>query len=148
VTTPEIKLRPAGRAGALAAVEDLLERSSLPTADVWANPDCVYVGRAGELRVGVVGLEPRGDAGLLRSLAVEPRFRGEGYGTALCEGIEQRARSMDLTRLYLLTTTAEPFFADRGYRVVDRSAAPAAIRRTREFEQLCPDAATCMHKPL
>lgn len=139
-----VTIRRAGAEDALTYVESLLTDSGLPSADVRAKADCFHVGYDGDHRVGIGGVEAHGSAGLLRSLVVEPSLRGEGYGTALCGALEDRARSAGVERLYLLTTTAAPFFADRGYREVDRQAIPEAIRRTDEFETLCPESATCM----
>jgi amino-acid N-acetyltransferase len=50
--------------------------------------------------------------------------------------------------LYLLTTTAREFFADRGYAEVERTEPPEAIRATTEFADLCPSTAACMRKRL
>lgn len=50
--------------------------------------------------------------------------------------------------LYLLTTTAAGFFADRGYERVDRSVVPAPVRGTTQFSTLCPESATVMRKGL
>jgi protein-tyrosine-phosphatase len=50
--------------------------------------------------------------------------------------------------LYLLTTTAEPFFAKHGYARAAREAAPAAIRATREFSGICPSSSAFMSRDL
>jgi N-acetylglutamate synthase-like GNAT family acetyltransferase len=47
-------------------------------------------------------------------------------------------------QFYLLTTTAEAFFARRGFRKIARQSVPAAIGDTREFKSLCPSSAICM----
>ena len=129
-------------------VEALLECSGLPSADVRSKPDCFYVGYDGDERVGVGGLEIYGPAGLLRSVAIERSLRGRGYGTELCDALEAEARADGVETLYLLTTTASEFFADRGYAEVERSAVPATIRRTDEFDDLCPETALCMRRSL
>jgi amino-acid N-acetyltransferase len=132
----------------LAYVESLLEANGLPSSDVHSKPECFYVAYDGDERVGVGGIELRGTAGLLRSVAVERSARGEGFGTALCERLEAVARAEDVEVLYLLTTTASGFFADRGYAETERTVAPEAIRGTTEFADLCPETAVCMRKPL
>jgi amino-acid N-acetyltransferase len=81
-------------------------------------------------------------------VAVEESERGLGVGTAICGVLESRARDAGIDRLFLLTTTAAAFFADRGYRELPREAAPAAIRETTEFDSLCPDSAVSLARSL
>ncbi len=97
---------------------------------------------------GVVGLELYGAHALLRSLAVNPDLRGQGLGVALLKAAEDHARAEQATQLFLLTETAEQFFAAHGWRRLERSEAPAAIRQTRQFSDLCPDDAAFMTKQL
>ena len=97
---------------------------------------------------GVVGLELKGNVGLLRSLAVAETFRRRGLATQLVSKIEAYARSKKIDTLYLLTLTAEDFFSARGYHKTDRKSAPAALQETTEFKSLCPQSAVCMKKHL
>lgn len=145
--TGAIELRPA-EDGDLAYVRELLAANDLPTADLDEGNGQFYVARTSEGAVGVGGIEVYGAAGLLRSVAVEESARGEGFGTAICDGLEDLARKRSVGQLWLLTTTAAEFFADRGYREVDRSGAPERIRETTEFAELCPESATCMKREL
>lgn len=133
---------------ALEYVVDLLRANDLPVRDVRSKPDCFFVGRDGDARVGVVGLEVHGADGLLRSLVVDETVRGEGYGTALIEAIEAHARESGIHTVSLLTTTAAPFFVDRGYEEIDRTAVPDAIQRTDQFADLCPSSAVCLRTVL
>lgn len=129
-------------------VEALLEQNDLPWQDVEDNPDCFYVAYDDEEPVGIGGIEPYGVHGLLRSVVVEESARGSGVGTALCDELEAVARSNGIETLYLLTTTAAAFFADRGYVEMARAEAPTPIQRTTQFEDRCPATATCMKKSL
>lgn len=147
MATTTLTLEPADEE-TLAYVEDLLEVNGLPSSDVRSKPECFYVAYDGDERVGVGGVEVHGSAGLLRSVAVERSVRGQGVGTTICERLEAAAAEEDVGTLYLLTTTARGFFADRGYEAVDRSEAPDAIRGTTEFSDLCPSTAACMRKRL
>ncbi|MEO5700649.1 MAG: amino-acid N-acetyltransferase [Casimicrobiaceae bacterium] len=54
--------------------------------------------------------------GELAALAVHPDFRREGYGEALMEEIEARARKLKLQQLFVLTTRTSQWFLERGYR--------------------------------
>lgn len=142
-----LTLRQAGP-GDLEYVRTLLERNDLPTADVESKLGSLYRCYDGDDPIGVGGVEVHGEVGLLRSVVVERSVRGEGVGTALCEALEERAVGDGVETLYLLTTTAADFFADRGYVEIERTDAPPAIRGTTEFEELCPDAARCLRKSL
>lgn len=144
---PVLTLEPADD-DTLPYVEALLEENGLPSADVRSKPGCFHVAFAAGERVGVGGVEVHGSAGLLRSLAVERSVRGRGFGTAICERLEAAARADGVGTLYLLTTTAPGFFADRGYAEIERGEAPDAIRGTTEFADLCPETAVPMRKRL
>jgi amino-acid N-acetyltransferase len=63
---------------------------------------------------------PEEKVGELAALAVHPDFRREGYGEALANEIEARARKLRLNALFVLTTRASQWFIERGYH-------PAAI---------------------
>jgi N-acetylglutamate synthase-like GNAT family acetyltransferase len=51
-------------------------------------------------------------------------------------------------RIFLLTTTAEAFFARRGYGRIAREHAPESIRTTCEFADICPASSALMVKTL
>ena len=53
-----------------------------------------------------------------------------------------------LRGLYLLTTTAEPFFRAVGYDELEHWELPESIRDTEEYRSLCPETATAMMKRL
>jgi amino-acid N-acetyltransferase len=59
---------------------------------------------------------PQERIGELAALAVHPDFRREGYGEALMNEIEQRARRLKLTQLFVLTTKTAHWFLERGFR--------------------------------
>jgi amino-acid N-acetyltransferase len=133
----------------LGEVVTLLAASLLPHDDLTEAHLADFLGvYAGDRLVGVVGLERRGADGLLRSLAVAPPHRGRGLAAQLVEALEARARAHGVRDLYLLTTTAEAFFARRGYERADRAAVPEALRQTPEFASICPSTAVCMKKQL
>lgn len=132
-----------------AALMELLAACKLPVADISASGPAQFFGAfSGDTLVGAVGLEPHGQVALLRSLAVTPALRGSGLGKALVAFAEQQAAAHGGAMLYLLTTTAEPFFSAIGYAAAFRADAPAAIQATAQFSGLCPAAATLMSKRL
>ena len=98
--------------------------------------------------IGVVGLEIKDRCALLRSLAVSADYRNKGIASWLVGEIENYAASLKLKTLYLLTMTAESFFAKQGYQRTSRESAPESIQNTAEFENICPASAACMLKHL
>lgn len=133
----------------LPVVIELLRKADLPTQDLTpAHVDDFYFAGSSAQPTGLVGLEIFGDVALLRSLVVAPERRGLGEGQRLLEHAETQARSRGVRELYLLTTTAEPFFAKHGFSRAVRDSAPASIRTTREFAGLCPASSAFMSKLL
>lgn len=98
--------------------------------------------------VGYVGLEGEGRDLLLRSLVVLAGLKAQGLGSRILTAVEAVASDLGGERLHLLTTTAEAFFARRGFVAADRASAPLAIRRTREFADVCPASAAYLTKDL
>jgi amino-acid N-acetyltransferase len=137
---------PVERAGPadLGAVRTLLAECGLPAADVVEGGPMIWLVRDGEGLAACVGLEPHGEAGLLRSLAVAPRHRGRGLSLPLCRTAAAEADALGVRDLFLLTTTAEPLFARWGFRRIERAEVPPAILGSREFASLCPASAVCM----
>ena len=131
------------------AVRALLAAAGLPVADLTAAHLADFWGCGdGANPIGVVGLEVYGTVALLRSLAVAPDGQGRGLGSALLAHAERVARQRGIAALYLLTTTAEAFFVQRGYVRIPREAAPPVLHRTAEFAALCPVSAVCMTRTL
>ncbi len=131
------------------AIVRLLQDAELPHGDL--APEHLrhfLVLRDGDEIAGVVGMEVADDAGLLRSLAVPEARRGRGLAMRLVDALEEHARASGIRTLYLLTTTAEGFFARRGYARADRAAVPDAIAATPEFRGICPASATCLARAL
>ncbi|HSR91009.1 MAG TPA: arsenic resistance N-acetyltransferase ArsN2 [Gemmatimonadales bacterium] len=129
-----------------AAIRNLLEASGLPTGDIEQRAIRFLGSRDDHGLAAVVGLELFGKVGLLRSLAVRADVRGAGWGGMLVGAAEELAAQQGTVELFLLTTTAEPFFGKRGYSRHDRGSAPAPIRDTPEFADLCPSTAAFMAK--
>ena len=134
---------------ALSAAVALLKSATLPTEDLTeAHCDHFYFTGPEATPSGLVGLELLGDVALLRSLVVAGDQRGAGAGSRLLAHAESQARLNGVRLLYLLTTTAEDFFARRGYVRADRQTAPVPIRGTREFAGICPASSAFMVKQL
>ena len=131
----------------LPAVKHLLSRCGLPSSDLTRETlDHFICATADGSMIGIVGIEPQDATGLIRSLAVAPSHRNGGVASALVERAEQAAVDLGIVSAYALTETAEGFLIRRGYRRVERDAAPESIRETTEFRTLCPESAVLMEK--
>jgi len=71
---------------------------------------------------------PEERIGELAALAVDPDFRRGGYGEALLHEIEQRAKKLKLTRLFVLTTRTSGWFLERGFVESDPNRLPRQKR--------------------
>lgn len=135
---------------ALPSVEEVLPvlaGCDLPVADISAaSPPQFFGVRFAGSPVAVIGLEQFQSVGLLRSLAVVPGHRGQGLAKALVSHAESHAAAQGVESLFLLTTTAAPFFIRLGYRPASREAAPPAVRATAQFSGLCPSSSAFLSK--
>jgi len=130
-------------------IKTLLQNCHLPFEDLTPAHMATFWAIPGEGQmIAAIGLEICGNFGLLRSLAVSETWRGQGLGVQMVECIETQARERQIAALYLLTTTADQFFARLGYQVVSRDSAPAVLQETTEFQSICPASAVCMFKQL
>ncbi|WP_260294621.1 arsenic resistance N-acetyltransferase ArsN2 [Sedimenticola hydrogenitrophicus] len=133
----------------LDSVRHLLRSAGLPTGDVGLNPQARFylIELEGEA-VALAGIECHGQEALLRSLVVDPEYRGRGLAAGLVRHIQHVATGQGASTLYLLTTSAADYFRRRGFHEVARDATPASIRQTRQFADLCPAEAVVLCRRL
>lgn len=128
---------------------ELLDSHDLPTADIAeANLDDFIVAETNNKIIGVCGIERNGFIGLVRSLAVDRDYSGHQTGQTLYKKIEQHAVQKGIIRLYILTTTADAYFSNFGYEILDKALSPVPIKNSKQFSRLCPESAILMHKSL
>jgi len=128
-----------------AEVAALLAACELSTGGLADHfPGGYAVARRGDRLVGVAGLEVYGDAGLLRSVAIDHGERGAGLGVALTADRLVAARGGGLRAVYLLTTTAADYYARFGFVPYARAELPPAIARSPEVASICPASAVCL----
>ncbi len=147
-TFPSLRV---GGADDLLEVEHLLQAAGLTRdgLDACARGGMLLVARADDdCLMGCVALETFEDAALLRSLAVTAGARGHGLGSALVARALDQARAAGAHEAWLLTETAGPFFAARGWDAADRAAAPAGIAGSVEFTSACPSRVPVMRRDL
>jgi amino-acid N-acetyltransferase len=141
-----IQIRPATPED-LPKVAELLRNASLPVdgLDEQFGPAYAVAVAAGTI-VGVEGIERYGDAGLLRSAAVSPDWRGKGIGESLTRDRLAWAAAEGITDVWLLTTTADRWFPKFGFALADRASAPPLLQGSREFAEACPATAIAMRR--
>lgn len=140
----ELVLRPATAAD-WNAVAALLQRLGLPLDGAQQHLPWLLLALddTGQL-LACAGVEPHGDVGLLRSVAVAPAHQGRGLARRLVLQLVDDARRRGWRSLHLLTTTAPDWFARLGFRHEDRTRAPAALQASAEFRGACPASAVFM----
>jgi amino-acid N-acetyltransferase len=131
----------------LSAAINLLKSNNLPTEDI-SDVTKLFVLEEGNEVKGAVGIEASGLNALLRSLVVTSDKRNAGYGKSLVNFIERFAQENGVKELFLLTTTADKFFASREYKIISREEVPEFIRQSSEFSSVCPSSAIIMKKDL
>jgi len=145
MTTPTIAL------ATLADVDDveqLLRACRLPVDGFRGCLPNVLVARDDGRVVGSAAFETYRSGILLRSVAVDERYRGRRLGEALTEEAFVLACSKGATTAFLLTTTAADFFPRFGFRSVSRDEVPDEVKQSVEFTSACPDTAVVMRARL
>jgi N-acetylglutamate synthase-like GNAT family acetyltransferase len=130
---------------ALEKLQAFLKKNGLPFSDVKLEGSVylTYLDDQQEL-IASGGLELYDTHALLRSVAVEQQQRGKKLGHKIIQDLIGQAQSLGIAEVYLLTETAEEFFAQRGFNKVSRDHAPADILSSSEFKTVCPVSAACM----
>jgi N-acetylglutamate synthase-like GNAT family acetyltransferase len=125
-------------------VAALLEAQGLPVAGALEHLGNFLILMDEGSVVAMAGLEAYPPDGLLRSVAVRPSAQKRGLGGLLTAAVLERARGLGIRHVYLLTTTAAPFFERHGFERVARSELPAALGASRELQGACPASAVAM----
>jgi N-acetylglutamate synthase-like GNAT family acetyltransferase len=97
--------------------------------------------------VGIAGFEHYGENCLLRSVAVDERFRTQGHGTGLVDEVLRNARAKGAKKVYLLTDDAGDYFKRLGFKVVDRADVEETVKFSPEFT-VCRQSALTMRKDI
>lgn len=125
----------------------LLSRSKLPETGL-RDVQTLLVARVNRRLVGCAALELYLPYALLRSVAVDEAYRGQGIGRCLTDAALIAARQYGVQAVYLLTETAPKFFASLGFGPVDRADVPAAVQASPEFSGACCQSAVAMTRSL
>jgi amino-acid N-acetyltransferase len=129
-------------------IAEALAAEGLPRADLPGRTLLFVFREPGGGTIGFAGLEPFGEAALLRSLVVLPPARARAQGSAIVAWMADEARRRGIGEIFLLTTTAAPFFEKLGFRRIARDAVPPSVAKSPEFTTLCPESAVAMARRL
>jgi amino-acid N-acetyltransferase len=78
---------------------------------------------------------PESQTAEMAALTVSPEVQGQGDGDRLLKRIEQRARAMGLSSLFVLTTRTMHWFIKRGFQQVDPDWLPEARKRKYNWDR-------------
>ncbi|HEX6914812.1 MAG TPA: arsenic resistance N-acetyltransferase ArsN2 [Chitinophagaceae bacterium] len=126
----------------------LLQANQLPYEDLPADLQHFLVAIEQNNVIAAIGLEQYGTCGLLRSMVVHQAYRDRQVAASLVEALETRAKKAGIGEIYLLTETAEAYFARKGYQRVTRADVPQPLYASSEFSHVCPQSAVVMRKQL
>ena len=145
--TTSITIRPASH-NQRGEIIKRLQEEKLPVDDLPLSLDHFFVATENDEIIGAIGLERYDDCGLLRSMVVSAAHRSKGIASQLVEQLETYANSIGIQRMYLLTETAEHYFAKKGYERISREQVPESLQASSEFSHVCPVSAVMMEKQL
>jgi len=120
------------------AITHFLVQNNLPASDIHESAIDFIVAKNNNKIIGCIGLESKGNHGLLRSFAVESEFRNRSIGIELYHRILKQALLFNIKTMHLLSDTASEYFSKVGFVVAERKNAPYEIAETIEFSSLCP----------
>ena len=130
------------------SILQLLRDSGLPIDGVVDHLHTALVARDGAAIVGCAAVEIHPGGALLRSVAVASAARGDGVGERLTNAAITLAQSLGTREVYLLTTTAESYFARFGFIPTTRAQVPTGVQQSVEFRCACCASAVVMRKTL
>jgi GNAT superfamily N-acetyltransferase len=106
---------------------------------------CWILAYVGDEAVGVIGVESKIDAALIRSLYVSESMRRRGIGAALLAAARKAAHTRGARHLYLFTKDAGEFFSRAGFEPAGIALAMGALAGAPqvEFYRTHPEEFSC-----
>ncbi|UZG42927.1 amino-acid N-acetyltransferase [Caldimonas thermodepolymerans] len=78
---------------------------------------------------------PEARTGEMAALTISPQVQGQGDGERILKRIEQRAKTMGLESIFVLTTRTMHWFIKRGFQQVDPDWLPEARKRKYDWDR-------------
>lgn len=104
-----------------------LARGGLTTDGIEWPAACYLLAYFGDDVVGVIGVEPKVDAALIRSLYVDQTMRRRGIGAALIMAARKAAHTRGARHLYCFSAAAAQLFERQGFAMVPIAGVIAAL---------------------
>jgi N-acetylglutamate synthase-like GNAT family acetyltransferase len=118
----------------LERVRAMLARAGMTADGIEWPAACYIVAYVGDEAIGVIGVESKIDAALLRSLYVDESMRGRGIGAALVTAARKAAHTRGARHLYLFTTDAGEFFERLAFEPSDTASVMSALAGAPQVE--------------
>lgn len=129
----------------LPRIEQLLVNSGLPIGGVKINIAHFLVAESKDKEcIAVIGMERSGAYGLLRSLAVSPKWKRHGIARNIVMQAIDRAKSSGISELYLLTETAAQYLSRFGFAEITRCEIPGELLSNSALNSACSCCSQCM----
>ncbi len=128
----------------LEEVRLLLQENKLPYEDIDKHFVDFILAKENNKIVGAIGIERYNNIGLLRSFVVTKLFRNKKIGNKLLNFLLKKSIDEGIENIYLLTTTADKYFLNNGFKIENRDNIPDLIKQTKEFSTICPLSAVAM----
>jgi amino-acid N-acetyltransferase len=132
----------------LHAIRQLLDAHQLMSDDVDQHVQHFLVAEIDGVIAGTIGMEFYETTGLLRSAAVSTEYQHQGIGGRLLSSINGYAKEHGADEIVLLTTTAEEYFARKGFTTITRDELEGRVLTSAQFNGACPSTAVSMRKKL
>jgi N-acetylglutamate synthase-like GNAT family acetyltransferase len=118
----------------LERVRAMLAGAGMMTEGIDWPAACYIVAYIGDEAVGVIGVEPKIDAALIRSLYVIESMRRRGIGAALLAAARKAAHTRGARHLYLFGVDAGGFFERQGFTAVSVADVVVAVSGVPQVE--------------
>src|SRR5512140_2577725 len=133
----EIAIRGA-RQEDLPFIKELLLGNDLPMEGVDEHWRTFLLAWDHDRLVGCGGAEAYTNAALLRSIAVDHDYRSQGIARTIVRQLLDRLSSRGIRDFYLLTTSAEQYFAKRGFKRIEWDEVNPQVLASSQFQGACP----------
>jgi amino-acid N-acetyltransferase len=132
----------------LESIFSLLQSLDLPTEGIEDHLNDFHVIKDNKDVIGTGGIEIYDEAGLIRSIAVNPKYQKKGLGRRIIEHLLKYAKEKSVNELFLLTDTVPKLYEKFGFDYIKREDVNSKIEQSEEFKGTCPYTADLMVKVL